>query len=206
MKSTTDTKEAEAERILKAARQQVFKHGARTLQLDKLAAKLSLSVKTIYAHYRAKPLLVTAVLRDKMMEMDSDLEVIHSKHITFAESMRMMREVLHKHSLEYSEKYMRDMLLKGNAGYFEWMRNLREEILTRHLTEFFELGQREGAVRNDISVTTFNELYLSMTNGILIGRILRKTKGSNVNAVHSELFTMLLEGVLVRCDCGSVKS
>ena len=197
---TDDTKKEEAERILKAARKQVFAHGVRSLQLDKLATKLSMRVKTIYTHYRTKSLLIAAVLRDKMTEMDSDLDVIHKTNHNFSESMRLMLEVLRKHALEYSPVYVRDMMAKGSTRYFDWMVNLREEILTRHLTEFFELGQQEGAIRDDISVTIFNEAYLSMTNGILIGKIIRKEKGSNVHEVHKTLFSMLLKGVLVRCE------
>jgi len=197
---TDDTKKEEAERILKAARKQVFAHGVRSLQLDKLATKLSMRVKTIYTHYRTKSLLIAAVLRDKMTEMDSDLDVIHKTNHNFSESMRLMLEVLRKHALEYSPTYMRDILMKGNTGYFEWMVNLREEILARHLTEFYELGQQAGEIRHDISVTVFKELYLSMTNGILIGKILRTEKGTSVHEVHKSLFTMLLEGVLVRCN------
>jgi len=196
MKSKVDTKKSETEKILKAARQYVFKHGFRSLALDKLAIKLGMSVRSIYEHYHGKPLLITAVINDKMSEMDHDLEAIHSEDLTFIESMQMMLDTLYKHSREYSQVYIHD--LTGNTTLFEWTRKLRRQMLERHFTEFFELGQREKTIRNDISAEMFNEVYLSLTNGLIIGNILKKTKGSNVCEVHKALFSMLLEGVLIR--------
>jgi len=195
MKSTTANKKAEAQRILNAARSHIFTHGFRSLLLDKFARKLSMNVRNIYSHHRSKSLLITAVIEAKLAEMDRDLEAIHSEDLHFEESMQAMLGVLHRHSHEYSRQYIRD--LTDNATLFEWTRNLRAQILKRHFVEFFELGQREKAIRTDISAARFTDAYFALTDGIFIGNALKTTKGSSVHEIHKELFSILLRGVLL---------
>ena len=194
----TIVQQAENEKLLKAARHQIFRYGARSLDFKKLAAKVGLGQQAAYKLYHGKSPLVIAAIRDKMQEMDHDLEAIHGKGITFAESMQLMIEVQHKHALEYSQKYIHDILKKGNVEYYDWMCDQRVKVLERHLAWFYKLGLRDGVIRSDMTEGMFSEIYLALTNGVLVGSIMRREKGMDVHEIHRTLFSTLLEGMLLR--------
>ena len=203
MKPTTD-KKAEAERIIKAAREHIFKHGFRSLSLDKLAKKLGIPVKTVYAHFHTKPLLIMAALSDKMDEVDREQQAIHArKDITFAEHMQMVNDMVHRHSLEYSPNFVRD--LTNTPALHKWAHNLRSEILRDGIAQTFKLGQREGTIRDDIHAELFSDIYLTLTDGVLIGSTLKKDKDTDLPETIKRLLTVLLKGALVRCGEESVR-
>jgi len=190
----------EAARILAAAREHVFKHGFRSLSLDALARKLGIPVKTIYAHYRTKQLLVTAALKQKLDELERDLEAIEREDGAFAEGVKKMTETLDGHFREYSKRYMSD--IASTPALFEWRRKQLERILGTHATRLFKLGQREGVLRRDISAEAYNDIYLWLANGAFIDNILGKAKGKQAHDIHKTILAILHEGIIERCrDC-----
>ena len=202
MEQTNDIqKQAEREKIVKAARSYIFKHGFHSLDLKKFASKLGISSTTMYSHFRSKPLLVMAAFSDKVNEQDRDLQAVHArKELPFAESVQMLLEVLHRHAQEYTRAFVHD--LTNNAAIYNWAHQQRTRIIKSSVDKSFELGRREGVIRDDIPAELFSEVYLLLTDGALVERTLKRTKAANAYEIIKTLFSLMLNGALRRCkDC-----
>ena len=189
--------EAEASKVLDAARHHIFTHGIRSLTMDKLAADTGISKRLIYAHFHGKQLLLESAINTKLSEMDRDLTDAEDSASNFVDRMQAVVVVLREHSKEYSSAYIHD-LLESNPLFFEWVRTKRAKVLDEHFGRLFASGRSEGAIRGDISDELFIEIYKMLTDGILMGNIMKKKAGTTVPEIYGQIVAVMLEGTLLR--------
>src|SRR5213592_1137005 len=189
--------DAEAQRIVEAARAHFFSHGFRSVTMDDLAEELAISKKTLYAHFPSKIALLEAVLADKFAGVEAKLKEVTRAHLhDFSTALPDLLSTTQRELDEIKPPFVRDMRQKA-PHVFKMVERRRAELIERYFGKLFVEGQRTGMVRKDIPAKLMIEILLTMVQGIM-----NPPKMQELGMTPKEGFTgiikIILEGALIR--------
>lgn len=183
------------QKIVSVARRHFLAHGFRGVTMDDLAVELGMSKKTFYAHFKSKVALVEAVMRDKMTEVESDLErLLSSEPTLFKDALHGLLTCLQKHSGEIQPVFLRD-IRRDAPELFALVESRRAVIIERCFMRLLTSGGKAGMIRADVSTKLVIELLLVAMNGIMNPKKLEELK-LTPKAGFSAILNVVLGGVL----------
>src|SRR5712692_2179745 len=101
-------------RIIAAARASFFAQGFRSVTMDQLAEELAMSKKTLYAHFPSKHALLEALLNEKFVGVEADLErVTRESSGDFLAGLERLLECVQRHTEEIQPPFVRDLQREG---------------------------------------------------------------------------------------------
>lgn len=195
---TAETAGAEAEqraRIVRAARERLFRAGYGPMTMDDLAADLGMSKKTLYVYFPGKRELCVAVIDSIAAEVRQEAdELLVDPRLTFLEKLRGFSQ-----------------------GMAERLGRLRPEVLAdierlapelhRHLVQvrgknipyvfgrLIEAGQVAGVVRDTVSPIVAAEYHLHAMQGLMQPATLRRL-GITPDQAFEQAMRLLFGGLL----------
>jgi AcrR family transcriptional regulator len=154
-------------RIIAAARASFFAHGFRSVTMDQLAEELAMSKKTLYAHFPSKHALLEALLKEKFVGVEADLErVARESSSDFLAGLEHLLECVQRHTAEVQPPFIRDLQREG-PELFKVVEDRRREIIRRHVGKLFADGRRQGLIRKDVPVQLVIEILLGAVQAIM---------------------------------------
>ena len=183
------------QRIVTGARRYFLAHGFRSVTMDDIARELGMSKKTLYAHFKGKVALVSAVIRDKFAELSGSLEEITPNAQTdfHAALQRLLASVQH-HAQEIQPAFLRDIRREA-PQVFQLVEQLRQKAIQLHFGRIFSAGQQRGLVRKDIPAQLLIEVLLGATQAIVNPTKLAELKLSPERGFNV-ISSVILEGSL----------
>src|SRR6266513_4155254 len=183
--------DAEAQRIVEAARAHFFSHGFRSVTMDDLAEELAISKKTLYTHFPSKIALLEAVLADKFAGVEAKLEEIKRAYPhDFPAALHELLAGTQRELDEIKPPFVRDMRQKA-PQVFKVVERRRAALIQRYFGELFIEGQRAGMVRKDVPANLIIEILLAMVQAIM-----NPPKMEELGMMPKEGFTGILKIVL----------
>ena len=190
------------QRIITAARKSFFMHGFRGVAMDDLAAELGISKKTIYKHFPAKIDLLHAVAEQKIASTMAAIEKsLAQPSRGVQEKLARLLACVEQQGQEIQPPWFRDVRREA-PELFHRLQHRRAEIIRQSFGEVLLEGQREGAVRKEVSVGVIIEILLGATEGLV-----NPSKLVDLGLTPQEGFiavvNVVLNGVLVRRSKGA---
>lgn len=180
-------------RIVSAAREHFFQHGFHRVTMDDLARELGLSKKTLYASFVSKEALLEAVLAEKFAGVEAALQAAARAHRRdFSAALHAMLAAMHDELGELQPPFVRDMRRKA-PHVFKHLEERRARIIHANFGRLLRQGQREGAVRKDVSAELMIETLLFAINGVVNPIKLEQLRLSPRDAFHG-VIELILHG------------
>jgi AcrR family transcriptional regulator len=186
---------ATSQRIIASARRHFFAHGFRSVTMDDLAGELGMSKKTLYAGFRAKSLLLKAVLEDKFKNIDTDLHRITADCSDISRVLHDLLACLQRHTGEIQPPFVRD--IQREPEVFMMVENRRRILIRRYFGKFFDQARKTGMIRKDIAATLITEMLLGSVQAILNPAKMTEL-GLTPKTGFTAIITVILEGVLTQ--------
>lgn len=159
--------EAPTDRIVRAARAQLFAHGYSSWTMDDLAAELGMSKKTLYQHFPGKEELVRAALEQFIGEVRTEADIILSdRTLSFAEKLRGFTGGMHQRLSQLTQHILRD-LQRTAPSLHEYIYEMRRKNVPYIFGRLLEQGQLSGKVRPDLDAPFAAEFLLHAMQGIM---------------------------------------
>jgi AcrR family transcriptional regulator len=185
---------AAAQRIVSAARRHFFAHGFRSVTMDDLAEELGMSKKTLYASFAGKTELLRAVLFDKFLSIETDLERIASAASDELDSLHQLLACVQRHADEIQPPFVRDIRREA-PEMFQLVQSRRRDLIQRYFGKIFDQGRKAGIFRKDISPRLMIEILLGVTEAIMNPPKMAEL-GLTPKTGFLTIITVVLEGVL----------
>jgi AcrR family transcriptional regulator len=153
--------------IVAGARRYFLAHGFRSVTMDDIAGELGMSKKTLYAHFKSKVDLVSAVISAKFAELNETLEEI-TPHAAdeFQDTLQRLLTCVQQHAHEIQPAFLRDIRREA-PQVFQLVERLRQKAIQVHFGRLFAAGQQRGLVRKDIPPQLLIEVLLGATQSIV---------------------------------------
>ncbi|HNC23776.1 MAG TPA: TetR/AcrR family transcriptional regulator [Opitutaceae bacterium] len=140
---------ASRDRILQAARAQLFAYGYTALTMDELAAELGMSKKTLYVHFPSKDDLVGEILRGFVAEIRASAEALFGDpSLSFTVKLHRFSEAMTKR-LRINPHIFRD-LQRSAPHMYRQIEELRHRNIPLIFGRLIRQGQAAKMVRDDI--------------------------------------------------------
>lgn len=154
-------------RIVTGARRCFFTNGLRGVAMDDLARELGMSKRTLYAYFPSKAALVEAAIRDKIGEVESEMEEISSGSSNdFPGAIRRLFACVLRHMGEIQPPFQRDILREAPEA-FKLIEVRRKDLIQRHIGKLLAEGGRAGIIRKDVPGELIIEIFLGAVQGIM---------------------------------------
>jgi AcrR family transcriptional regulator len=189
-------KPATSQRIIASARRHFFAHGFRSVTMDDLARELGMSKKTLYAGFRAKSLLLKAVLEDKFQNIEADLHRITADCSDISRVLHDLLACLQRHTGEIQPPFVRD-IQRERPELFAMVENRRRILIRRYFGKFFDQARKADMIRKDIAAPLITEMLLGSVQAILNPGKMTEL-GLTPRTGFSAIITVILEGVLTQ--------
>lgn len=165
---TTPSIEPQRGQILEQARVQFLRRGYSAFTMDDLAARLGMSKKTLYVHFRSKEAIIRTVIDGFAAEIRRDAErLLADQALDFAEKLRGFSLGLMERLARISPLVLRDLQRSAPALY-RHVEQLRGKNIPYIFGRFVEEGQVVGVVRDDVSPVFAGEFYLHAMQGMML--------------------------------------
>ena len=189
--------DAEAQRIVEAARAHFFSHGFRSVTMDDLAEELAISKKTLCTHFLSKIALLEAVLADKFADVEAKLEEITRAYPhDFPAALHELLANTQRELDEIKPPFVRDMRQKA-PQVFKIVERRRAELIQHFFGKLFVEGQRTGMVRKDLPAKLMIEILLAAVQAIVNPAKVEEL-GLTPKTGFASVVRVILEGVITR--------
>lgn len=194
-------------RIIRGADDFVMREGIYRMTMDRLAAHLRMSKKTIYSVFQSKDEIIQAVLHRALGDIEERLRLIREDPDTSTGvKLRKTRDAVIKRISRVGLRLLHDLF----HAFPEIWRELdthRTRILTKHFSELLREGAERGDIRGDVPVDrTVTVIVKAISNvgrpGVLIDQPYAAEEF--VTTFFSLLFTGVLSEQGVREYTGAV--
>jgi AcrR family transcriptional regulator len=191
-----------SQRITETARRHFFAYGFRSVTMDDLAEELGMSKKTLYAHFPSKAALLEAVVLDKSLEIEADLERVTAEYSAdFLSKLHQLLGCMQRHLEEIRPPFVRDVR-RDAPQMFKMVENRRRDLIHRYFGKLIAEGRQAGIIRKDIPAELIIEILLGTVQAIM-----NPEKLGELNLTpkvgFSAIITVIFEGVIT--DTGRSK-
>jgi AcrR family transcriptional regulator len=154
-------------RIVAAARRHFFQLGFAGCTMDCIARELGMSKKTLYAHFRTKDDLVSAVLDAKIADFVGGLDaLVGNRELGVADRTQQILAHVAGQMAEVSPAFLRD-LQRLMPALFARMEAVRAENLPRVWGHLIRDGIARSQVRTDIDPAFVAAMLLTSAQNLL---------------------------------------
>lgn len=182
-------------RILNVAKQKFLKYGFYKVSMDSLVKELRTSKSSLYNHYASKEELVKAVIDSLNLEINSKLDnILNDDKLSFKGKLVAVSEFTKNLLTSISGEFLRDLEI-NTPEIWEYYQKTRKERINKYYRSLFELGVKEGKVRNDISIDLILAVYLNMMELPLKAEHISFLNGYNQN-IYEDTTEVFLNGII----------
>lgn len=139
-------------RIMNAAEALFFEKGYLGVSVDEIVNSLGMSKATLYRYFKSKEELVETIASRFFKDVnDILLNLLNDKSKNFEEKLFSFVSVRAK-MLKRVNPILIEELSKEDTGLYEWILNLRNELIEGEFRSFLRAGQMMGEIRNDVNL------------------------------------------------------
>jgi AcrR family transcriptional regulator len=165
-----------AERILAAARAQLFTYGYSALTMDDLAAELGMSKKTLYVHFPSKDALVEALLEQFVADVRASADTIFAaKDLSFTAKLHRFSETMTQRFTRLGPHVFRD-LQRSAPHIYRRIEEVRHKNIPHIFGQIVRQGQAAGMVRTDIDPDFVIEFWRPAIQSLMHPDLLERLK------------------------------
>tara|TARA_R110002167_G_scaffold216279_1_gene421101 strand:+ start:40 stop:678 length:639 start_codon:yes stop_codon:yes gene_type:complete len=155
------------ERILVAARKQLFAHGYRALSMDGLAAELGMSKKTLYVHFAGKDLMVEEIVLGFAEDVKATAtELFSDRSLDYAAKLVRFAESMTGRFTRVSPTLFRE-LQRYAPTIYQHIEEVRFKNIPIVFGRIIEEGQRAGMVRDGVDPKFATEFWRFAIQGLM---------------------------------------
>lgn len=196
-------KEEVRQEILEVSKDLFFEKGYRKVTVDEIAAKLSISKKTIYKYYDSKQDILISTFEDWKKNISNEVNsVLDRSDITFIDKLKTMMTMI-----GVGMGRMNSILISDVQIHFPelWVRinNYKHEAAFLRFNRLIEEGIEKGHIKKTIDKNLVVALYACAIEKLLDPNFLNNLPDAlreNLPVYHSEIFDRTLkiiyEGIL----------
>jgi len=180
--------------ILQKALEIFPRYGIKSVTMDDLAQRLSISKKTIYQHFKDKSTLVEAVVEEMVVMQSDQIQTIHENSHDAIEEMYLISVFIRKILSSMDDSVMFD-LKKYYPKAFEKVQCLKEDKMQCSILTNLQEGVKQGYYRSEIDVEILGKLKMMEAEWSFNPEMFPPEKYKLVS-VQMELFNHFLYGIL----------
>lgn len=185
------------QKIVTSARAHFFQHGFRGVTMDDLAAGMAMSKKTLYVHFPSKRTLLDAAIEQKFESIEAEMDSIGTQiPKDFGDTLHRLLDCMRRHTQEISPTFVRDVA-KDDPRLITQIKERRRHLISRTFGRILKIGQKEGAIRKDISAELLVEILIGIADSVATPESLA-LKRRGPGDVLPSILSVFLEGALVR--------
>ena len=196
-------KEEVRQDILKVSKELFFEKGYRKVTVDEIAAKLSISKKTIYKYYESKQDILISTFEDWKEKLTAEINSVLDKgDISFVEKLKTMMTLI-----GVGMGRMNSILVSDVQLYFPdlWIKinNYKHEAAFLRFNRLIEEGKEKGHIKKNIDKSLVVALYACAIEKLLDPNFLDNLPDDlrrSLPVYHAEIFDRTLkiiyEGIL----------
>lgn len=186
------------DRILNVSEDKFIKVGYVAFNMDDLCRDLGISKKTLYEHFSSKKELFQTVAQKVFDEMRNESQEVLDKMIEndefhFFEQLKNMFDVVNRHHKKLKPLFMED--IRKYAHNIWHCTHQFEEERREYFNKIWELGTREGMIRNDINKNIYYMMYFAILHTVMRPDILADLSLSSYQALE-QIYEILMSGIL----------
>jgi len=153
------------EKILNTANEMFLTYGFKSVTMDDIAVKMSISKKTIYAFYKTKSKLVEASVLDVFQTISQGIDQICIIGKNPIEELFEVKDFVLK-NLKSEKSSPLFQLKKYYNKFFLELQKKQFEVMSECVQENLKRGIEEGLYRNEIDVDFISRIYFVGTTMI----------------------------------------
>lgn len=186
------------QRIIEIASEMLITGGYKTMRVDDIAAKLSISKKTIYDYFSSKSEIMKSVIIDKRTQFRSQLQQIinrlaEDKEFHFFTELKNIILLIKQQVSFFSDKMLFDVKLYL-PEFFSECEDF-DEYSRQQFIKIFEIGIGNGYFDPSINPDIFFLIHKSVVRDILTPEVMLSLPYS-VDDLLNNIFKILYKGVL----------
>ncbi len=189
----SDSKTEERERIFNYVKSLFLKEGFYKIPMDKLAADLKISKKTIYKYFPSKEAIVKAIVASIQREITTQLdEILQSKENAVVKLIRI-NKLVGSLLMRLNDKWINDLRIHMPTLWTS-IDEFRTQRLFGSINVIVGQGQKQHLIRN-LPPEMIVMVFVSALRGVLNNEFLLHSKFSYKQAVETTL-QILFSGIL----------
>ncbi len=182
------------EKILEKAVEVLPRYGVKSVTMDDLAQRLSMSKKTIYQHFKDKSALVEAVVERVAFIQDQQFELIKEKSQDAIEEMYLVSVFVREFLSAMDASVIFD-LQKYYPKAYEKFNCHKDDKVYSSIKENLEEGVKQGFYRKEINTDILTKLKILEMEGSFNPEVFSPSQYQLID-VQMELFDHFLFGIL----------
>jgi AcrR family transcriptional regulator len=179
--------------ILRAAIELFAARGIRRVSVAEVAKKAGVNPVTIYNHFQDKDALVREVVTRLTMDHWSRFRAILEDDSPFVEKLERVIALKHEMADLYSSELARSAI-STDPQIRRVVDSLFENEVNPLLLKFLKSGQREGAVRRDLSINALR-IYLDMFTDVARSHPELFEGAERPSKITREVWSLFLHGI-----------
>lgn len=180
--------------ILNRAAQVIMRYGIRSVTMDDLARELSISKKTLYAHFGDKRSMVQAVVASQISQDKSSCHIQQNQAQNAIDEMFRITSFVSERLKNVNVTFFYDLKTafpKAFKAMEEYKWGFIQEIIKLNI----ERGVTEGLYRPDLNPNIISRIYLSNVELVFGGTDFNKMDIS-AGELFKEIFTLHMRGIV----------
>ena len=179
--------------VINLALQKIFGNGISGFTIEKLAAELRISKKTIYKYFRSKEEFVEAVLMDNFEQMNSAITSIpDDPDDPLGTALSILKKIF-----EMTSKMSSRGIYESKIYYPQYWQRIelfRENVIQR-MYGLFQKAQKQGVLRQDINIEFSINILMKTVQEVFQPEYLIHSPYS-ISMVISMFIDMVMNGLL----------
>ena len=181
--------EKKIEIALKAG-EMFMKYGIKSVSMDDLARELSVSKKTIYAHFSDKNVLVELILTAHLTEIQMKCESIFGKRDNAIQELFEVINIAAQQMNSIHPSVIFD-LQKYHPGAWKLIDLHETEFVLPFILLNIKRGRKENLYRNDFDASVVAQIYVTVNDSIFKRTIKGSDETPLVQIFHESLMFIL---------------
>ncbi len=162
-----ETDELKRHKILEGTRNIFFREGISALTMDRIAALLGISKKTLYKYFSNKADLVEAAVEERIQEIAAEVRsIVEQRSLPFPRRIGLILGIVSRQLALLGDRILNDMAYREPELWQKIDRFRREQIFGA-FSKLVREGVDSGYVRADIQVDLIPVLFVSSIAGVL---------------------------------------
>jgi len=163
----TKTKDPVRERIIVNAEALFFARGFSGVTMDRMAAELGISKKTLYQHFASKHQLLYAVVSRMMAESEGIIKSLtEDPKLDYFQRMAGLVEHISRRTSKISRDFMQD-LQKSAPEMWEEINEFRRRKIYHNFGLLIRKGIRAGLIRPEIDTDLVVQMYAALVQQMI---------------------------------------
>lgn len=184
------------EQIAQVAEDLFLAYGVRSVTMDDISKRLSISKKTIYQHFRDKDEIVCLVTERVMEREGAQINQIKQEAKDVIHELMLISKYIREHGQSVNPSVLFDLQRYHRNAWDIYLR-FKENVFLFSLMDTLTRGKSDGFIREDIDVEVLSLLRLEEIQMAYDADLFPRDK-FNFKSVQNQLVSHFIHGVLTK--------